>query len=93
MTANEALLKALIERAEKLEDLTQEEYAKLLVLLDAAHAEALGHISTLWREKDIGEIATRVNMTYSEVTSKIKSAMDNRCRSLRTMKLRKYRPC
>ena len=76
MTANEALLKALIEHAEKLEDLTQDEYKTILVLLEAAHAEALGHISTLWQDKDIGEIATRVNMTYSEVTSKIKAAMD-----------------
>ena len=76
MTANEALLKALIEHAEKLEDLTQDEYKTILVLLEAAHAEALGHISTLWQDKDIGEIATRVNMTYSEVTSKIKAAME-----------------
>jgi len=76
MTANEALLKALIEHAEKLEDWTQEEYQAILVLLEAAHAEALGHISTLWRDKDIGEIATRVNMTYGEAINKIKSAMD-----------------
>ena len=76
MTANETLLKALIEHAEKLEDLTQEEYATILVLLEAAHAEALGHISTLWQDKDIGEIATRVNMTYGEAINKIKSAMD-----------------
>lgn len=76
MSANDDLLKALLERDKAMDEWTAQEYAAALVLFEAAHAEALGHISTLWKQGDIGEITTRVNATYYAAAARVKALIE-----------------
>ncbi|MEN6491729.1 MAG: phage minor head protein [Rectinema sp.] len=76
MTANEALLQALLKRDKAMDDWTTEEYIALLSIMEAAHTEALGHISTLWQQGDIAEIKAQLDTVYSDAVAEIKAVMN-----------------
>lgn len=76
MSANDDLLQALLKRDKAMDLWTADEYAAALAVLEAAHTQALGHISTLWKQGDIAEITTQVDAVYLAAAERIKAQVE-----------------
>ena len=76
MSANDDLLQALLKRDKVMDEWTADEYAVALAVLEAAHTQALGHISTLWKQGDIAEITTQVDAVYLAAAQKVKAHVE-----------------
>lgn len=76
MTANEALLQALLKRDQVMDEWSADEYAAMLAVMEAAHTEALGHISALWKQGDIAEIKTQLDTVYIDAVAQIKALVN-----------------
>jgi len=76
LSANDDLLQALLKRDKAMDEWTADEYAAALAVLEAAHMQALGHISTLWKQGDIAEITTQVDAVYLAAAQKVKAHIE-----------------
>jgi len=76
VSANDDLLQALLERDKAMDDWTADELATLLAVMETAHTEALGYISTHYKQGDIATITAEVDAVYLAAATKIKAAIE-----------------